>query len=208
MLQIKTVEPSTFAILKELMQIKELNDFSLVGGTALSLKYGHRISVDLDLFSENGFENSSLIDVLKNNFSTRYVLDNSIKRFGIFCFIDGVKIDIVKHKHPLLKPVETIDGIRMYASEDLVAMKINAILGRGKKKDFWDLNQLLKVFSLKEIIPFYEQKFAEQRLLISIPQAITYFDEADESETPICLNNLTWNEVKQNIKKAVREYLK
>ena len=50
MLQLKTIEPYTFSILNKLMEIPELQGFSLVGGTALSLLYGHRMSVDLDLF--------------------------------------------------------------------------------------------------------------------------------------------------------------
>ena len=44
MLQRSAIEPSTPELLKQLMNIKELKDFSLVGGTALALKYGHRIS--------------------------------------------------------------------------------------------------------------------------------------------------------------------
>ena len=57
MLQIETVEPRTFSVLNELMVMPELKGFSLVGGTALSLLYGHRKSIDLDLFSNEPFEN-------------------------------------------------------------------------------------------------------------------------------------------------------
>ena len=53
MLHFETVESNTLSILNELMNMPELMEFSLVGGTALSLLYGHRISVDLDLFSIN-----------------------------------------------------------------------------------------------------------------------------------------------------------
>ena len=208
MLQIKTVEPSTLALLKELMQIEELQEFSLVGGTALSLKYGHRISVDLDLFSENNFDNNFIKSVLKEKYKSNFLLEGDIEKFGIFCYINDVKVDIIKHKHPLIANIETIDGIRMYSSNDICAMKVNAILGRGKKKDFYDLAELLKTYSLKEIIDFYEQKFFEQRLLISIPQAITYFNDADESEDPISLNNQSWDDVKKIIRKAVNNYLK
>lgn len=56
MLQTQTVEPGTFSLLKHLMDLPQLKDFSLVGGTALSLRYGHRKSIDLDLFSENNFK--------------------------------------------------------------------------------------------------------------------------------------------------------
>ena len=37
------------------MEIPELQSFNLVDGTALALKYGHRTSVDLDLFSVENF---------------------------------------------------------------------------------------------------------------------------------------------------------
>ncbi len=68
MLQEQTVEPGTFRLLIRLMQVPELNDFFLVGGTAVSLYYGHRKSDDLDLFSTNKFENEIIIDVLEKNF--------------------------------------------------------------------------------------------------------------------------------------------
>ena len=208
MLQTKTVESNTFALLKELMELDFLTEFSLVGGTALSLKYGHRISVDLDLFSENDFNNSDIIDGLKKYYKSNFSLEGNIEKFGIFCYLNGVKVDIVKHKYPLIANVETIDSIRMYSSIDICAMKVNAILGRGKKKDFFDIVELLKHYKIAEIIEFYEMKFSEQRLLISIPQAITYFEDADNSEDPVSLNNQTWEDVKTTICRAVNDYLK
>ena len=87
-------------------------------------------------------------------------------------------------------------------------MKIQAILGRAKKKDFWDLAQLLERYSVSEIISYYSKKFPSQQLLISIPQAITYFDEAEESEDPISLKDQTWESVKKIIQQKVNDYLK
>ena len=43
------------------MEITELSDFLLVGGPALALHYGHRISVDLDLFSSTKFETDNFL---------------------------------------------------------------------------------------------------------------------------------------------------
>ena len=64
MLHFETVEPNTLSELNLLMEMPELHQFSLVGGTALSLLYGHRISVDLDLFSNSPFENSIIAEAL------------------------------------------------------------------------------------------------------------------------------------------------
>ncbi len=44
-------------------------------------------------------------------------------------------------------------------------------------------------------------------LAISIPNAITYFADADESETPVSLKNQTWTDIKKGIQKIVRGYL-
>lgn len=208
MLQTQTVEPHTFSLLNQLMAIPQLEEFCLVGGTALSLKYGHRKSIDLDLFSENNFENEKIITILRNEFGDNYQLESDINRFGIFCYLNGIKVDIVKHQHPLIGEVETIDGIRMYSTPDIAAMKIKAILGRGKKKDFFDLYELLDHYSFDEINKFYEAKFSEHRLLISIPEAVLYFDDANDSENPDSLKKLTWNKVKKGIEKKVRDYLK
>ncbi len=208
MLRIETVEPHTFSVLNQLMQMPELQEFALVGGTALSLLYGHRMSVDLDLFSNKPFENLAVIEGLKNTFGSGFVMEEKPPRFGIFCYIDEVKIDIVRHPHPMIRPELLIDEIRMFSTEDIIAMKVQAILGRGKKKDFWDVAELLKHYSIKDFINLHKEKYATQNLYITVPQAIIYFADADESEDPICLQNQSWGSVKEFISEKVSEYLR
>jgi len=142
------------------MELPSLKPFSLVGGTALALRYGHRSSVDFVYFP-----------------------------------------------HLPIKPFEIIDQIRFYSPADISAMKIQAVLGRAKKKDFFDLHELLQQFSLQQIMDWHYEKYPSQMLAISIPHAITYFIDAEESETPVCFKNQTWEGVKKGISKAVRDYL-
>lgn len=208
MLYTQTVEPRTFTLLKQLLDMPELASFSLVGGTALSLIFGHRISVDLDLFSIGSVDQEQVLKGLQVQFGNSLDYKGNYKQFGIFCFVENVKVDLVPYRHPLIRPIQVIDGIRMFSLEDIAAMKIQAILGRGKKKDFWDIAELFKHFKLKEIIAFYKEKFPSQMLLISIPQALSYFDDADESEDPISINGMDWDAVKDVIRTNVSEYLK
>ena len=207
MLHIETVESHTFSVLNKLMNMPELKDFSLVGGTALSLLYGHRMSVDLDLFSIKPFENIKIVKVLKDKFNDKFIMEDKPVHFGIFCFLDDIKIDLVRHPHPLIKPEQNFDGTRMFSTEDIIAMKVQAILGRGKKKDFWDVAELLNHFTIADFIKFHSEKYTTQNLLITVPQAITYFADAEESEDPISLKKQTWESVKESIKAKVREYL-
>ena len=208
MLHTQTVEPKTLSLLKKLMSMPQLNDFCLVGGTALSLKLGHRISIDLDLFQTTEIEAERLIKLLQQEFKSNFEYENLKINYAFFCKINKVKVDLVQYSHPLIDTVEVIDGIRMYSNKDIAAMKINAILGRGVKKDFWDLFELLKLYSLNDIINFYNQKYPNQQLLISIPNALTYFEDADDSPDPISLLGQTWEDVKEFIKFKVREFLK
>ncbi|MBC7884991.1 MAG: nucleotidyl transferase AbiEii/AbiGii toxin family protein [Saprospiraceae bacterium] len=207
MLHLETVEPGAFSILKRLMEIPELQEFFLVGGTALSLLYGHRTSIDLDIFSDSKFDNNLIHNVLTDVFGKDYIMEDKPAFFGIFCYISDVKVDIVRFPHALIRPTIEIDGIRMNAPEEIIAMKVQAILGRGKKKDFWDVAELLEHFTVKDFIDLHKEKYSTQNLFITVPQAITYFDDAEEDENPVSLKGQTWVSVKHAIQKKVREYL-
>ena len=207
MLQIETVEPNTFSVLKQLMEMSELKDFSLVGGTALSLLYGHRKSIDLDFFSDKPFQNSRIVTALKNKFGDKFVMEQKPPRFGIFCFIKNVKVDFIRHPHPLIRPLHTIEILRFFSTQDIIAMKVQAILGRGKKKDFWDIAELLHHFSVADFIQFHKEKYSTQNLLITVPQALTYFADAEESEDPISLKKQDWKGIQKFITKKVSDYL-
>jgi len=208
MLHIETVEPGTFSLLKKLMELPSLQSFSLVGGTALALKYGHRSSVDLDLFFHEKFDHTGIENELLHEFGADFDYESGHKKFGIFCNIQNIKVDIVYFPHLPIAPFEQDETIRMYSSADISAMKIQAILGRAQKKDFWDLYELLQYYSLQQLMDWHKQKYPSQMLAISIPNAISYFIEADESDTPISFKGQTWEKVKNGIKKVVSDYLR
>jgi predicted nucleotidyltransferase component of viral defense system len=189
------------------MALEALSPFSLVGGTALALRYGHRSSVDLDLFFHERFDYKLLAEELNDKFGDDFEQESGHKQFGLFCYVKKVKVDIVYYPYVPIDDIEVTDTIRMYGSKDICAMKVQAMLGRGRKKDFWDLQELLRHYSLAEMIAFHKQKYPSQMLAISIPNAITYFTDAEESEDPVSFKGQTWNSVKKGIQKAVRDYL-
>lgn len=96
----------------------------------------------------------------------------------------------------------------MYGNADIAAMKIQAILGRRRKKDLGDLCELFRHYSLQQIIDWHRKKYPNQLLAIAIPDAIVYFDDSEESEAPVSLKNQTWESVKQAIREKVSAYLR
>ena len=145
---------------------------------------------------------------LKNELGSDFDYERGHQKIGIFCNIQNVKVDIIYITHfPIADFVEE-DKIRFYNNADISAMKIQAILGWGQKKDFWDLYELLQHYTLNQLIEWQKQKYPSQMLAISIPNAITYFADADESEAPVSYKNQTWDLVKKGISRAVSDYLK
>ncbi|MBC8342542.1 MAG: nucleotidyl transferase AbiEii/AbiGii toxin family protein [Bacteroidetes bacterium] len=207
MLREETVDGIVLELLHELMQLKGLKDFYLVGGTGLALQLGHRKSIDLDLFTNKTFDSKSLHDHLKDTFNDDYK-NTALFKNGCMCFIKNVKVDLIRHNYPLLKSLIKENTIRLVSLEDIAAMKVNAIYGSGsRKKDFIDLYFLLNIFSLEQILGFYKKKYTHENLAFAI-RSLIYFEDAEEEEWPEVIDNLlNWIVVKNKIMELVKAYL-
>lgn len=156
MLYYKTVSPNLLTILKRLMAFSELDEFRLVGGTALALQVGHRRSVDIDFFCEKKFDINLLKYLLQKNFE-KFVLDWENKE-GFVSLIDGVKVDFFTWHIPFIYPAIQIDSLRLADKREIAAMKMEAITIRKEKKDFIDIAVLLKEYKFKELLSAFRIK--------------------------------------------------
>ena len=200
MLQTRTVEPATLGLLKDLMSRTYLDQFSLVGGTALALQIGHRFSVDLDLFTTEPFIKEDLIEDLKLDYQ---VSVESESRNIVITYINDVKVDFVKVPYPRIFPILNIEGIRLLDMRDIAPMKLSAVTQRGSKKDFYDLYFLLKKMTLEEMLNLYLNKFQNQTVF-HVVKSLTYFDDAEKFPDPIVFDKkLTWNKIKNKIHDVV-----
>jgi len=199
MLQKQVVDTNTFNLLKRLQSIPELKNMRLVGGTALALQIGHRISVDLDLFGS--FDSSLPLEMLLVDFEN--VVKTGSNRFMQFFEINGVKVDFVNYSYPWLQEPLIEDGITLASIEDIAAMKINAIINRGTKKDFIDMAFLLEHFSLSHILDLYQKKYSVQDCQMAL-RSLTYFDDAESDVTPRMLTTKDWETIKTTLRSQVK----
>ena len=201
MLQSQTVESNTLELLKSLMQKEYLDSFVLVGGTALALQLGNRESIDLDLFSNIDFASNELLTSLLNDY--QIVVNNQLSQ-TLITTINYVKVDFIKFHYPFIRPFLVIENIRMASLEDIAAMKLDAITGRGSKKDFYDLFFLLQHYSIDELFSFYTEKYPHQTTF-HVARSLTYFDDADIQPSPIVFDKtITWETVKQKIISVIK----
>ena len=200
MLQYQTLEPGTLQLLKSLQAIPLLQGLRLVGGTSLALQLGHRKSVDLDLFGDISADGIEIRDALEEHFNVSVIKES--KNIKIYQ-VNGIKVDLVNYsRYPWIdKPVEE-DGIILAGIKDIAAMKVAAIIGRGTKKDFIDMNRLLQIFSLKEILDMYMQKYPDGSLFIAM-KSLAYFEDAETDPMPFMFDSTEWDTVKANIREVI-----
>lgn len=201
----KAVDDLQMKILTELMALEVLEDYCLVGGTNLALRENHRKSVDLDLFAKKSFDtnHSNFINFsLKEHFGVRYTT-TSISEVGVFGVVDGVKVDVVNFSYDFIKPIELINGWRLVSKIDIAAMKINAVIGRGSKKDFYDIAKLLECFTLKEMLDSYQTMYKIDNVLSAV-KSLGYFTDAENSSLinnkVVSLERKSWERIKIEIK--------
>jgi hypothetical protein len=187
------------------MTRNELSDMRLVGGTDLALQYGHRKSIDIDLFGMIDLEKVDTFQLL-NEFSTDVQIITKQKQINIY-IVNGIKIDFVNYNYPWLKEPKVMDTIRMAAVEDVAAMKLNAIAGRGSKKDFIDIELILKEFNLQQIVDFYKLKYQQESEFMAL-KSMLYFADADLEVEPEMFSDFNWTNSKQFIKQQVEDYFK
>jgi len=120
--------------------------------------------------------------------------------------VNDIKVGIVNYKYEWLTNKITIDNIQLASIEDIAAMKLNAIIGRGSKKDFIDLFFILKEYSLATLMDFYTKKYNDGSNFLVL-KSLTYFEDADMEEMPFMFNNIDWQTIKANIKKAHADFM-
>lgn len=201
MLSYKTVEPYTLELLKKLSEKDFLSEVRLVDGTALALQYGHRMSVDLDFFGNISKDTFNLKEELKR-IGTLSVLKES-QNINVY-LLDGIKVDFINYPYQWIDEAIKEGTITLASPKDIAAMKVNAIEGRGSKKDFIDLYFLLQHFSLQDILSFYKKKYPEYSIFRAL-MSMTYFEDAESQIMPKMFVNVTWEEIKRFLNQAIAQ---
>jgi predicted nucleotidyltransferase component of viral defense system len=178
-----------------------LQDFTLVGGTALALQLGHRKSIDLDFFTRLDFSPDLLLHALSNDYRLNLRAKTTL---SLVIDVEGIKVDCIKFRYPFMREMISEKGIRMLNIEDIAPMKLDAIAGRGSKKDFYDIYFLLRHYSLMQLFDFYKEMYSSDSLF-QVLRSLVYFADAEFDPEPIVFEKkLTWKKVKAEIIKQVQ----
>lgn len=192
----KTLLPNTVRAIELVAKLPIVKNAYLAGGTALALQFGHRISVDLDFFTQEELDEKVLLVSLdqlpefkKDGVAWRTVWGN----------VNNTKFSLFYYKYPLLEDTVEFMGLRLASLKDIAAMKIVAIGDRGTRRDFIDLYFLSKTFSVDEMLEFYDKKYGDlDEKAYHLIRSLDYFTDADiDTQIPDMLVDVSWSEVKK-----------
>jgi predicted nucleotidyltransferase component of viral defense system len=205
-LHYNTISPLLQKTLKELMQAKEFEPFRLVGGTSLSLQRGHRVSVDIDLFTDapyNSIDFNLIDSFLKKKYAYVSTSNFNLVGMGRPYYIGKnaescIKLDLF-YTDPFIRDARVINKIRLATIEEIIAMKMDIISRGGRKKDFWDLHELIEDFSLEQMLALHKERYPYTHDAELLKKQLVQFQSADDDFEPLCLRKKHWELIKLDL---------
>lgn len=211
-LYLNTVSDLLWSSLKQLMLIEEFNSFRIVGGSSLSLQLGHRESIDIDLFTDADYGSIDFTILEAKLIETFPYVDTSSVAFvgiGKSYFIgnnenESVKLDLF-YTDPFVFPCILEQNVRFSSIKEVAAMKFEVIANGGRKKDFWDIHELLETYTLDEMMDFYLKRNPYGYSKDEILAKILDFSVAEDDFTPNCNKGKVWELIKLDFEKLVKK---
>jgi predicted nucleotidyltransferase component of viral defense system len=196
--QWETITPTMRDLLAWIGMQPFASKFYLAGGTGLALRLGHRRSVDLDFFSEtdevHDLTRREIIQVIASRHAQ--VIENV--NGNLLMLVQGLHVGFFSYGYPLLEPVQMLENIRVASLLDIGLMKLDAVIGRGSRKDFYDLYAITLKIPLRELLNAGARKYPQVRdFPLMALEGLLQFDNADRDLQPEGLNDLPWENVKR-----------
>jgi len=201
-----TVLPELKSVLETLMREPMLNHFRLVGGTSLSLQLGHRMSDDIDMFSDIGYDKIDFKKIERYVYKQfPFVVNESVEGpgFGKMYKVGdnkekSVKIDFM-HTDDFIREEIVSEEIRLATLEEITAMKMEILPRGGRMKDFWDLHELSDHFTFKEMIALHKERYPHSHDAKELKKGFVNFTRAEIDFTPVCLRGKHWETIKLDL---------
>ena len=179
--------------------------FYLAGGTALALQLGHRQSVDLDFFSQ-----TEDIPTIRPQLEETVAIFNATPAdapLGNLVYMIGdVRVVFHTPDHVLVNPIIETEGLRLASVEDIGLMKLDTLLSRASRKDFYDLYFICQKIHLKQLLDLALEKYPSVRdFETQAARRLVFFEGAEHQPDPLLREQVSWQTVKEYFNEQAKE---
>ena len=196
-------------ILKNASFLKKYGIY-LAGGTALTLNFGHRTSQDLDFYTTKHFNPMIIYRKFKEIFRGEKISKETVAEDTLKFKINITDFSFFRYPYPLIRALIPYQSVELASPEDIIAMKIEAIITRGLKRDFVDVYFAIRKYGVKGILSFFKEKYPEVFNEYNCITALTYFEDAEKQEQGrkriYIYSGITWPKIKKFITEEVKKY--
>lgn len=193
-----TIDENRKKLLEKITERISLNNYYMIGGTALSLQLGLRLSYDFDFCVPEMFNNEVLLEELKE-IGKIEIKQN--QRGTCDVILDRVQVSFFYYPNKMIEQYvtnEEIPNLKMASIIDIAIMKIVAIGGRGARKDFFDLYNIINQLDIKtlDLAKGLIKKCGNDINYASVIMGLSYFEDAEQEILPETFVEYDWDEIK------------
>ena len=204
------IDEDRYKLLKNITEKVSIPNFYMIGGTALSIQLGLRLSYDFDFCVPHEFNNEILLEELKQ-LGTLEVKQNYKGTCDVI--LNGVQVSFFYYSSTVINEfvkTEEIQKLRMASILDIAIMKIIAIGGRGAKKDFFDLYNILNKcdITLEQLAVGLIKKCGKNINYMNIIMGLSYFEDAEQEILPKVFVDFDWEKIKMFFVKFQKDFEK
>ena len=204
------IDRDRYILLKNITEKISIPEFYMIGGTALSIQLGLRESYDFDFCVPNNFNNEILLQELKEIGEVE-VKQNQKGTCDVI--LNGVQISFFYYPNKVIKEYiipEEMPKLKMASILDIAVMKVVAIGGRGAKKDFFDLYNIINKNNITtdELAKGLMQKCGNNINYANTIMGLSYFEDAEQEILPKTFVEYDWEEIKKFFIKFQSEFQK
>lgn len=207
-LHYQTVSPVLVDCLHKLMKHPAFKDFYLVGGTSLALQRGHRLSIDIDLFTcvPYGEMNTTEIEAALLEMFPYTDRTNELHHSQmVYSMYVGdnkencIKLDLC-YDDALIFPLIVTEDLRIASEKEIAAMKIQAITQtEQRRKDFWDIHELLESYTLSEMVDWGMKRYPWSVTKESVKDGIERLPHIKDFTEVMCMKGKYWEFIVEDL---------
>ncbi len=193
------IDENRYKLLKDITEIISIPNYYMIGGTALSLQLGLRESYDFDFCVTENFNNELLLKEIQT-LGKIEVKQN--QKGTVDVILNGVQISFFYYPNYVIKEFVVVDEmpkLKMASVLDIAVMKVVAIGGRGAKKDFFDLYNIMSKtnITIDELAKGLLKKCGNNVNFANIIMGLSYFEDAEQEILPKAFVEYNWEEIKK-----------
>lgn len=195
-------------VLRSLKKIVKKYQGTLAGGTALALNIGHRVSDNLDFYTDTFFNVGSVVSDIRK--TGRHFNIISEEDGYLFAEVDGIKFSLREYDYSFIQEAISFEGIPIADVLDIVTMKLFAVSHNGTKGDYVDIYFVLKSVPFSDIAEHMVKRFGKERVnAIDIGRSLVDFSGADYNPEPRYMKGckVSWDEVKGFLKRESKHFV-